>query len=51
MKTEFKIPTLLPITLGQSTTSTRPMQIYMDLGVSLARFIYLAALTKKLHEM
>ena len=50
MKTEFKIPMLLPITLGQST-STRPVQIYMDLGVSLVRFIYLAALTKKLHEM
>ena len=41
---EVKIPTLLQSILGQSTTSTRPMQIYMDVGVSLLRFKYAATL-------
>ena len=43
--------TLLPSILGQSTTSTRPMQIYMDfadVAVSLLRFKYPATLKKTL---
>ena len=34
IKSEVKIPILLTNILGQSTTSTRPMQVYMDVGVS-----------------
>ena len=51
MKTEIKIPTLLSSILGQSTTSTRQMQIYMEVGVLLLRFKYPATLNKILREM
>ena len=51
MKTQVKIPSLLPNILGQSTMSTRPMQIYMDVDVSLLSFKYPAALKKTLLEM
>ena len=40
-----KIPFPLSIILGLSTTCTKPMQIYMDFGVSLFRFKYPATLT------
>ena len=36
----------MPSVLVQSTTSARPMQIYMDVGVSLLRFKYPATLLK-----
>ena len=49
MKTDVKMPSLLPSVLGQSTTSTTPMEIYMDVGLSLIRFKYPAKL-KKLYE-
>ena len=45
------MPTLLPCTFGKSATSTRPMQIYMDAGVSLLRFKYPATRNKTLLEM
>ena len=45
-QTEVKIPNLLPSILDQSTTPTRPMQIYIDVGVSLLHFKYPAALNK-----
>ena len=47
----LKIPTLLPSILGQWSTSTRPMKIYMDAGVSLLRFKYLETPNKTLLEM
>ena len=37
---------LLPSILGQSTKSKRPMQIYMDVDVSLLRFKYPTTLKK-----
>ena len=46
IKTEVKIPPLLPIILGQSTASTRPTQIYIYVGVSLLCFKYPATLKK-----
>ena len=46
IKTDVKIPALLPSILVQSTTSARPTQIYMDVGVSLLRFKYPARLLK-----
>ena len=46
MKTDVKIPSLLPSVLGQSMTSTTPMQIFMDVGLSLIRFKYPAKLKK-----
>ena len=51
IETDVKIPSLLPSILGQSTTSARPMQIYMDAGVSLHRFTYPATLKKTLLEI
>ena len=51
MKTEVKIPTLLPSILGQSTTSTGLMQISMDIGVLLLRLKYPATLNKTLLEI
>ena len=56
IKTEVKIPTLLYSTLlvsilGQSTTSARPMQIYMDVGVSLLCFKYPTTIKKTLLEI
>ena len=44
IKTDVKLLSLLPGILGPSTTTTRPMQIYMDIGVSLLRFRYPATL-------
>ena len=41
----------LPSVLSQSTTSTRGMQIYMNVGVSLLRFKYPATLKDILLEM
>ena len=41
MKTDVKIPSLLPSLVGQSTTSARPMQIYMDVGLSLNSINYI----------
>ena len=32
------MPSLQPSVLGKSKTSARPMQIYMDVAVSLLRF-------------
>ena len=46
IKTDVKIPSLLPSIFGQSTMSTRTMQIFMDIGVSLLRFKYPATLRK-----
>ena len=46
MKTDVKIPSLLPSVLGQSMTSTTPVQIYMDFGLSLIRFKCPAKLKK-----
>ena len=46
MKTDVKIPSLLPSVLGQSMTSATPMQIFMDVGLSLIRFKYPAKLKK-----
>ena len=40
IKTKVEIPALLPSIWGQSTSSTRPIQIYMDVGVLLIRFEY-----------
>ena len=50
IKTDVKITNLLPGILGQSTTCIRPMQIYMDVAVSLLRFRYPATLKKTLPE-
>ena len=47
IKSDIKIPSLLPSILGQSATSGRPMQIYTDVCVSLLRFKY-PATPKKL---
>ena len=44
IKTDLKMPSML----SQSTTSTRSMQIYMDVGVSLLRFKYPETLKKAL---
>ena len=46
IKTDVKIPSLLPSILDQSSTSTRPMQTYMDVGVSLLCFKNPATLKK-----
>ena len=46
IKTEIKITTLLLSILGQRTTSTRPIQIYMGVSVLLLRFKYPVALKK-----
>ena len=46
MKTDVKIPSLMPSVLGQSMTSTTSMQIFMDVGLSLIRFKYPAKLKK-----
>ena len=51
IKTDVVIPSLLPSILGQSTTSTRPVQIYEDVGVSLLRFKYPATRKETLLEM
>ena len=40
IKTKVKLLCLLPSILGKIKTSTRPMQIYMDDGVSLLCFKY-----------
>ena len=40
MKTDVKIPSLLPSILIQSTSSGRPIQIYMDVAISLLCFKY-----------
>ena len=50
IKAEVKIPTLLLSILGQNTTSARPTQIYMNVGVSLLRFKYPATLQKLYYE-
>ena len=42
---------LLSSILGQSSTSTRQMQIYMEVRVLLLRFKYPATLNKILREM
>ena len=42
---------LLPSVLGQSTISTRPMKIYMNVGVSLLRLKYPATLKLTFLEM
>ena len=44
IKTDVKLPNLLQSSLGQSTTSARPTQIYMDVGVSLLCLKYPATL-------
>ena len=51
IKTKVEIPALLPSIWGQSTYSTRPIQIYMDVGVLLLRFEYTVTLKKTLLEM
>ena len=40
IKTDVKIPSLLPIILCQSTTPTGSVQIYMEVSFSLLRFKY-----------
>ena len=40
----------MPSIFGQSTTSTTPMQIYMDVDVLLLRFKYPATLKSTLLE-
>ena len=47
IKYKVKIPTLLPSILGQCTTSIRPLQSYMDVGISLLRFKYPKTLKKR----
>ena len=49
IKANVNIPSLLPSILGQSTTSTRQMQAYIDVGASVLRFKYPATL-KTLYE-
>ena len=51
IKTDIKVPSLLSNILDQSMTPTRPVQIYMNVGVSLLRFKYLKILQKALVEM
>ena len=38
IKTDVKLPNLLQSGLGQSTTSTRPMQIYMDVSLLYLKY-------------
>ena len=46
MKTYFKIPNLLTITLAQTLTSTKPKEIYMGVGILLLHLKYPAILKK-----
>ena len=46
IKTNVKISSLLPSISGQSRTSIRPIQIYVDINVSLLRFKYPVTLKK-----
>ena len=46
INTDLVISSPLPNILGQNATCTRPMQIYMNAGVSLLRFKYPATLKK-----
>ena len=46
IKIHVKIPSLSLSIFGQSTTFTRPMQIYMDVGVSWFHLTYPATLKK-----
>ena len=49
IKTDVKLPSLLPSILGRRATSIRPIQIFMGIGALLFRFKYPATL-KKLYQ-